>query len=361
MRILTRYLLRTYLPTFLLALGVFLFVLLMQYFLRLFNLALIKGISFFWILGCFARLLPYFLSLALPMAFLVALLMTLGGLCESGEVMAMRASGFSFNEILAPFFLLALSLSGLLLYINHKASPEGFQSFRNAYSQASERVARVRLEPRTFFPLGDWRFYAEEVGPNGEVSGVRLVKLRGQYQRLRIWAKDGRAIIEPGRGVSLELRSGSLQWPNDLPDSLTTASFGTYRLFVPFVDYKKVHRDPDLQELNTRSLREILRKGVLEPARQREYATEAALRSAGAVAPFALFWIACPLGLRLERRSRALGFAFSLLTMFAFYGLLALGVGLGRRSLGLSAWGPWIPDAASLIAGLPLWLKLGRV
>ena len=112
---------------------------------------------------------------------------------------------------------------------------------------------------------------------------------------------------------------------------------------MPFVDYKKVHRDPDLQELNTRSLREILRKGVLEPARQREYATEAALRSAGAVAPFALFWIACPLGLRLERRSRALG------------------VGLGRRSLGLSAWGPWIPDAASLIAGLPLWLKLGRV
>ena len=360
MRLLTRYLLRSFLPAFLLALGVFLFVLLMQYFLRLFNMALMKGISFFWILSCFARLLPYFLSLALPMAFLVALLVTLGALSETGEVMAMRASGFSFYEILAPYFVLALALSGLLFYVNHRASPQGFHSFRNAYTQAAERVARVELEPRTFFPLGDWRFYADQVGRDGTVGGVRLVKLRGQYQRMRIWAKGGRSVIEPGRGVSLELLSGSLQWPNDVPGSLTTASFGRYRLFVPFVDYKKLHHDPDLQEIDTPRLREILRAGGLEPSRRREYATEAALRGAAAAAPFALFWIACPMGLRLDRRSRALGFALSLLTMFAFYGLLALGVGLGRRSLPLSPWGPWIPDAVSLLAALPLWRGLRR-
>ena len=47
MTILTRYLLRSYLPSFLLCLGVFLFVLLMNYFLRLFNLAVMKGISRF--------------------------------------------------------------------------------------------------------------------------------------------------------------------------------------------------------------------------------------------------------------------------------------------------------------------------
>lgn len=360
MRLLTRYLLRSCVPTFLLGLGAFLFVLLMQYFLKLFNLALMKGISFFWILSCFARLLPYFLSLALPMAFLVALLLTLGALCESGEVMAMRASGFSFNEILAPYLLFAAALSALLFFVNHQASPDGFHSFRNAYSQAAERVARVNLEPRTFFPLGDWRFYAEEVGRNGEVGGVRLVKLRGQYQRMRVWARRGRAVVEPGRGVSLELRSGSLQWPNEVPGGITTATFGRYHLFVPFVDYKKVHRDPDMQELNTAKLRDILRAGPMEPARRREYTAEAALRSAGAAAPLALFWVACPLGLRLERKSRAVGFALSLLVIFAFYGLLALGMGLGRRDLAMSPWGPWIPDAASVLAGLPLWRNLKR-
>ncbi|MFA6319223.1 MAG: LptF/LptG family permease [Elusimicrobiota bacterium] len=360
MRLLTRYLLRSYFPAFLMALGAFLFILLMQYFLRLFNLAVMKGISLLWIMACFARLLPYFLSLALPMAFLVALLLTLGHLSETGEVLAMRASGWSFSEILAPFLTAALALSGLLFYVNHKASPDGFHSFRNAYVQAADRVARVDIEPRTFFPLGDWRFYAEEVGRDGEVSGVRLVKLKGQYARLRVSAKDGKAVIEHGRGVSLELHSGSLQWPNEDPGSLTTATFGRYRLFVPFVDPQKAQRDPDIPELDTFSLLERVHSDKIELSKRREYATEAALRSAGAAAPFALFWVACPLGLRLERRSRAIGFALSLLVMFVFYGLLALGVGIGRRDMELSFWAPWLPHAAALLAALPLWFRLRR-
>ncbi|HAH05464.1 MAG TPA: hypothetical protein DCM05_02890 [Elusimicrobia bacterium] len=360
MRLLTRYLLRSFLPAFSMALGAFLFILLMQYFLRLFNLAIMKGISLVWILSCFARLLPYFLSLALPMAFLVALLLTLGHLSETGEVLAMRASGWSFREILAPFFTAALVLSGFLFYVNHKASPEGFHSFRNAYSQAADRVAHVDIEPRTFFPLGEWRLFADHVGGGGEVFGVRLVKLRGPYTRLRVSAKEGRALIERGRGVSLELRSGALQWPNDDPGSLTTATFGRYRLFVPFTDPKKAPRELDIPELGTSRLLELVRSGTLEPSRQREYATEAALRSSGAGAPFVLFWVACPLGLRLERRSRAMGFALSLLVMFGFYGLLALGVGIGRKDFAWSYWAPWLPHAATLLAALPLWLRLRR-
>src|SRR5688500_5133901 len=109
MSILSRYLVRSYLPVFLLCLDVFLFVLLMSYFLRLFNLAVMKGISLGWIFYCFSRLLPYFMSLALPMAFLVALLLSLGQLSESGELMALRSSGFSFREILTSYFLVAVA------------------------------------------------------------------------------------------------------------------------------------------------------------------------------------------------------------------------------------------------------------
>ena len=107
LRILPRYCLRLFAPVFLLCLSVFTGVLLMNNFLRLFNMALLKGISLFWILGCFLRLLPYFLSLALPMAFLVATMVTLGQLSEQGEVMALRASGFSFLDLTWPFLAMA--------------------------------------------------------------------------------------------------------------------------------------------------------------------------------------------------------------------------------------------------------------
>src|SRR5579859_6864296 len=122
MSILPRYLFRQYLPTLVLSLAVCMGVLLMNQFLRLFNLAVLKGISPLWILTCFARLMPSFLSLALPMAFLVALLLTLGQLSESGEVMALRSSGFSFAEILWPYFAIAVLFSAILLFINHKVS-----------------------------------------------------------------------------------------------------------------------------------------------------------------------------------------------------------------------------------------------
>src|SRR5438128_816370 len=103
MPILPRNFLRLFGPTFLLCLTIFTGVLLMNQFLRLFNLAVMKGISPFWIAGCFLRLLPFICSLALPMAFVVALLLTLAQLSDGGEVMALRASGFSFLEMTWPF------------------------------------------------------------------------------------------------------------------------------------------------------------------------------------------------------------------------------------------------------------------
>ncbi|MFH1725099.1 MAG: LptF/LptG family permease [Elusimicrobiota bacterium] len=356
MTILTRYLLRSYFPTFLLCLGVFLFVLLMNYFLRLFNLAVMKGIPLEWIFLCFARLLPYFLSLALPMAFLVALLLTLAQLSQSGEVMALRSSGFSFRDILTPFFAVAVGVTGLLFYVNHKASPDGFNAFKDSYTRVVAQVSNLEFEERALTRLGDWELYAEgaEAG-TGKLKGVRIVKRQGNYQRLRISAPEGRARLERGVGVGLELSGGALVWPNDDPASHTVSTFRRSRLFIPFVDYSKVHRNPDLQELSTGRLRRRLGDPGLTPQKRREYTTETALRSAGAAAPFVLFWVACPLGLRLERRSLTMGFALSLLVMFVYYGLLAFGIGIGRRTLALSAWGPWLPDAACLACGAGLW------
>src|SRR5271168_2884639 len=103
MPILPRYFMRLFLPVFALCLAIFSTVLLMNQFLRLFNMAVMKGISPIWIATCFARLLPFISSLAVPMAFVVALLLTFGQLAEGGEIMALRASGFSFFDISWPF------------------------------------------------------------------------------------------------------------------------------------------------------------------------------------------------------------------------------------------------------------------
>lgn len=359
MPVLSRYLLGQYLQPFALCLGSFLAVLLMNYFLRLFNVAVTKGIAVSWIFLCFAKLSPYFLSLALPMAFLVALLLTLGQLSESGEVMALRASGYSFKELLKPYFAVALCLTAGLVFVNHWASPWGFHAFRESYADAVAQVSRLDFEPRALTRLGDWEFLAEGVEPeDGRLSGVRLVKRQGGYARLRIAAPSGQALLLPRKGLRMDLNDGQLAWPNEDPTSHTTAAFRRSELFIPFSDSDRALREREIQEYTTPELRARAADPAVAVQRRREYATEAGLRGAGAFAPLALFLVACPLGLSLERRAKAAGFALSLGVLFAYYGLLAVGMGLGRRGGELAAYAPWLANIGALAAAGFLWRRL---
>jgi lipopolysaccharide export LptBFGC system permease protein LptF len=85
-----------------------------------------------------------------------------------------------------------------------------------------------------------------------------------------------------------------------------------------------------------------------------EYVVEKAARTAGALSPFIFFWVAAPLGMGLKRRARGADFAVSLGVMFAYYGLLVVGISFGRRHDAVASVAPWLANAVGLTAGL--WL-----
>jgi lipopolysaccharide export LptBFGC system permease protein LptF len=289
------------------------------------------------------------------MAFLVALLLAFGQLSENGELIALRASGFSFVEITWPFLGVSLLLSGLLFYLNHKASPEGFYSFRNQYARAAQQIARVDLEPRSFLRLGSWKLFAREVNRDtGLLDGVYLLRQQSSQAGFRVNASRGRLGVVKGDGASLELEDGEIQFPNPDPEKFTTGRFKRYRIEVPLAGGLRLERSPDMQEMSSRRLRGLIADPKTMPQRRTEYQVELSLRSAGALSCIVFFWIAAPLGLQMGRHSRVAGFAVSLVVLFAFYGLLVLGVALGRRQESLSTLGPWLADAAGMILGLSM-------
>ena len=345
---------RIFVPLFFLCLAVFTGVLMMNQFLRLFNLALMKGISPLWIAGCFARLLPFMCSLAVPMAFVVGLLLAFGQLAEGGEVLALRSCGFSFLEMTWPFLSLAAALSMLLLYLNHKASPDGFHAFRNQFLAASQQISKVDVEPQSFVDVGPWRLYSDYADPNtGLLEDVYLVRAKGG-SGVRIEAKRGRLSVEKGKGATLELEDGQLQLPSDSPTKFTSGRFQTYRVDVPSSGGAPAERTLDIQELSSPRLREAIRDKNTTEQHRVEYAVELTVRSVGALSPFVFFWIAAPLGMQLGRQSRSRGFVISLGVLFAFYGLLAMGIGVGRRHPALSHVAPWAADVVGLAFGAAL-------
>jgi lipopolysaccharide export system permease protein len=350
MPILQRYVLRQFLPVFGAGVALFLGVLLMNQFLRLFTLAVMKGLPAWWIMTCFIRLLPSFASLALPMAFLVSSMVTLGQLSDAGEIMALRSAGFSFSEIVKPFFFVAVALSALLLIVNHKTGPEGFHSFRKRTSEAAQKMAKIDLRARAFTPVGPWRLYARETdNRTGRLTGVYLVK-PDRFEPVRINAAHGSLTLDPGRGVELILEDGQLQLPNKNPQMFTTGSFERYSVFLPLME-SAAPRAPDLQEMTTATLTKLRGEASTPHEKILEYTVETAARSAGALSPFIFFWVAAPLGMGLKRRAKGADFAVSLGVMFAYYGLLVLGVSLGRRHEAWASSAPWIGNAAGLLVG----------
>ncbi len=352
--LLSRYLLRMFLPAFALTLALFSGILWMNQFLRIFSLAVMKGISPSWVLGCFTRLLPFLLSLSIPMAYLVALLLTIGQCAESGEMLALRSSGFSFFQITSPFLASAAVLAALLLYLDHKASPEAFHAFREQFARASQKISRIDLEPGTFMHLGPFRLYAAEAsGKTGLLRQATLLRSQGpEGEALQITAPLGRIRVASGRELTLDLEKGEIIFPNRDPKRFTAGAFDGYRLSLPLTLSEDDKRDPDLQELATLRLLGRARNPKAEAYRRAEAAVEISLRSAVALSPLVFFWLGTPLGLLgIGRHGRGAAFGLSLVILLAYYGLITLGINLGRRHAALAYPAPWAADALGLVAG----------
>jgi lipopolysaccharide export system permease protein len=146
-----------------------------------------------------------------------------------------------------------------------------------------------------------------------------------------------------------------MEMPDPEPSKYLSATFASYRILIPLLAAAATVRQPDIQELNSMKLLDRLHNPSTVESHRLEYLTEMAVRSAGALSPFVFFWLGCPLGLSLEKHARATGFAMSLGVLFLYYGLMAVGIGLGRRHLGLSSTAPWLPVVAGLVTGMWLW------
>jgi lipopolysaccharide export LptBFGC system permease protein LptF len=351
--ILPRYFLRLFLPPFLACALLLLGVLLMNKFLLLLNMALLKGVSPVWVLRCFAGLLPYYCGIILPAAFLVAMTLTLSRLGAGGEILALRCCGFSFLDIMRPFLAVAGLLSLLLLYINHNAGPAGLRSFHEDYALVVRKFARIDIEPQTVTFLGPWRLYARAVDKAaGRLRGVRFMSA-GQDRRTQIYAPEG-AWRQEEQGVMLELRDGQMMLPESDPTRLTSGHFHRYRIRIPLGRSLPLLRESSLRETASAGLRRRLQEPLLDEERRGQCAVELATRGAAALAPFVLFWLMAPVFLLPGPSVRNLCFPASLASLLFFYGLLFLGVGFARRQEHFASAAPWLADATGLAAGLAL-------
>jgi LPS export ABC transporter permease LptF/LPS export ABC transporter permease LptG len=362
--ILDRYIIREILPPTGLGLLLFTFILLLQSITTLTGVLISRGADLPTVLRVFYHLLPSILSVTIPMAFLLGVLLAFGRLASDSEIVALRASGISPKTLLRPVVALAVVASLVTFYIMAVALPAANQAHRQILFSLVVNKARTSVKPRVFTDdlVPGMVFYVSDVpAETGLWKDVFIHDARVPQKPRAILARSGRMVIDEGRKlVELHLERGSihtLELPT--PEVYQQEHFVTADLPLPFEQFfpkmnlAKGDREMTLGELESR-IRELesQRKLAIDRARyQVEWHKKFAIPAACMV--FGLLGLGLSLGNRKEARSAAFG--LSIAVIFAYYVIIRLGEQAGDT--GLMA--PWLAMwGANLILGTAAFVLL---
>ncbi len=120
MKILNKYILKSFLVPFLATFFIILFVLIMQALWLQFDKIAGKGISIMIILKFLGYIALMMMPTALPIAILLSSIMSLGNLAENYEFAAIKSAGVSLQRFIRPLIILMFVLSGInFLFLNY--------------------------------------------------------------------------------------------------------------------------------------------------------------------------------------------------------------------------------------------------
>lgn len=116
-------LVRSFLGPFFVSFFVMLFVLVMQFFWVYMDELIGKGFGAGLVLQLLFYMSATLVPLALPLAVLLASIMTFGALGENYELIAIKSAGVSLLRIMQPLFLLMILVSGLAFFFSNNIIP----------------------------------------------------------------------------------------------------------------------------------------------------------------------------------------------------------------------------------------------
>ncbi len=356
--IFTKYIAKSLLSLFAGVLGILTFVIFMNHFIRVMNMALNYGTSWGWVASSLLNLVPDVFCLSAPMAFQIAILLTLTGMSEQGELIALRAAGFSFKEIVRPLAGCAVILSVILVVMSNWVTPRSYQRVLNLRTEARSKITKVNLEPKTWMDLGEWTLYVEELDPvTHEAQKIQLIKKEDSGAlSTKVNASRGKVILT-STALGLELHDGQMQRLDGKdPSSFIAANFASYTLHISL--FRNQQRRLRVGEMTTTKLLRRLHHTPLDKATRNEYRTEISMRNVMALSPLILLIVSCPIGFSLGKRTnKGWGMLFSVVIIFSFYLLMTLGISLGKKIGWLAYPGPWLPVVVGAFAGRYLWKK----
>jgi lipopolysaccharide export system permease protein len=358
-RIIFGYLVSEILPPFFVGLLAFTIILLVGRMLKLVELVVTRGVPVLQIAKLFSLILPTFLEMTVPMAFLLAILLGLGRMSNDQELLAMKASGVSPTQILWPAMAVALIIAAATLALTVFARPAAnFALKKELYNIAKSRIGTAIKEKVFNDAFPKILIYVEEIIPPGNTAqGVLIVDKRENSREDIILSKVARITTdEETNSLGLRLFDGSIYEREQGRSGFSQTRFNIY-------DFKL-----DLDELvgpvrqKESGPKELPLFDLLDSIEAKQSRGNSAIRewmelhqriSFGFVPLiFCLLGVSLTLLPRASRANRSWGFMLCIFWLMAYYALLSLGKALGDKNILHPIPAVWLPNV--IVAGIGL-------
>ncbi len=351
------YILREILTPTLLGLVVFTFILVMGRLPGLTEMVVNKGVPLSSILKLFGYLLPTFLSITIPLSFLLGILLAFGRLSADSEFIALKSTGIGLYSLLRPVlfsaFVCTLITGGLTLF----AEPFGKSAFRDQIFTIASDQASIGIEGGVFNDSFDGLvIYAETMHDRREeMLNVFISDERSAQEPANILAKKGRFIQNPEfQTLTLRLNQGTIHHlTSGDKESYQTIGFSTYDINLDLNKGRAdaASRSKSLGEYSPRQLIDARHKATNSRQRNR-FATELHKRFSTSAAPLVFALIGIPLGLQSNRSGKGAGFAVALGIALCYYVLLSLSGTLASKGVLPAAIILYLPNLLFFSAGI---------
>lgn len=324
MKILLRYILKEVIvPLGVWLAFVFLLLFVMQ-FLRATEVLLGSAVTFMDVMLLLAYLTPHFLVMALPVAFLLAILLGLGRLSEDREITAMQALGIGPLQILAPAVVMGAFLGVLTFALSSTLEPRGLAAVKGLVNEVIKKNVVGDVKPGVFYEdLSQFTVYAEKVDTERGLWGNVLIHDdRDPAAPLLVLAAEGK--VNPGgqgEEMELALAAGDVHRANRSSTDYTLVSFERAEINVGVEDRirrKNRFRSPR-EELTPADLLEAARLEKEAGRPHQPYLMAWYARFGQILTPVAFALLGVPLAMSRKGSSRARGLLLTILGYVGYY------------------------------------------
>ncbi len=186
------FMLRSFLPLFLMTFFICLFIVLMQFLWRYIDDLVGKGLEMHVIGELFFYAALTMVPMALPLAILLASLMTFGNLGERFELTAMKASGISLMKVMRPLIVfIALVAIGAFFFQNYVLPVAQAKMWTLLYS-VRQKSPELEIPEGVFYDqIPGYNFYVEEKDrDSGTLFDMMIYDVSRGFENARIILAD---------------------------------------------------------------------------------------------------------------------------------------------------------------------------